>query len=48
MAYSRPQTKSTSTKGEGKKKIAEIQMKERGRVLKPTSNEFMESVLKTR
>ena len=40
-------TNSTSAKGEGKKKTAESQMKERGSALKPTSNEFMESVLKT-
>ena len=39
---------STSTKGEGKKKTAESQMKERGSGLKTTSNEFMESVLETR
>ena len=32
-------------KGEGKKKTAESQMKERGGRLKPTSNEFMESEL---
>ena len=46
IAYqSRAYTNSTSTKGEGKKKTAESQMKERGSRLKPTSNEFMESVL---
>ena len=31
----------------GKKKTAESQKKERGSGLKPTSNEFMESVLET-
>ena len=45
IAYSRAYTNSTSTKGEGKKKTAESQMKEKGSGLKPTSNEFMESVL---
>ena len=45
IAYSRAYTNSTSTKGEGKKKTAESQMKERGSRLKLTSNEFMESVL---
>ena len=45
IAYSRAYTNSTSAKGEGKKKTAESQMKERGGRLKPTSNEFMESVL---
>lgn len=35
VAYSREYTNSTSTKGEGKKKIAESQMKERGSGLKP-------------
>ena len=45
IAYSRAYTNRTSTKGEGKKKTAESQMKERGSRLKPTSNEFMESVL---
>ena len=44
IAYSRAYTNSTS---EGKKKTAESQMKERESALKPTSNEFMESVLKT-
>ena len=34
-------------KGEGKKKTAESQMKERRSALEATSNEFMESVLKT-
>jgi len=38
----------TSTKGEGKKKTAESQMKERGSGLKTTSNELMKSVLETR
>jgi len=47
-AHSRAHTNSTSTKGEGKKKTAESQMKERGSRLKTTSNEFMESVLETR
>ena len=45
IAYSRAYTNSTSTKGEGKKKTAESQMKERGSGLQPTSNEVMESVL---
>ena len=45
--YSRAYTNSTSARGEGKKKTAESQIKERGSALKPTSNEFMESVLKT-
>ena len=45
IAYSRAYTNSTSTKGQGKKKTAESQMKEKGSGLKPTSNEFMESVL---
>ena len=47
-AYSRAYSNSTSTKGEGKKKTAESQMKERGSGLKTTSNVFMESVLETR
>ena len=34
-------------KRSGKKKTAESQKKERGSGLKPTSNEFMESVLET-
>lgn len=48
IAYSRAYTNSTSTKGEGKTKTAESQMKERGSGLKPMSDEFMESVLETR
>ena len=48
VAYSREYKNSTSTKGEGKKKTAESQMKERGSRLEPTSDEFMESMLKTR
>ena len=48
IAYSRAYTNSTSTKREGKTKTAESQMNERGRGLKPTSDEFMESVLETR
>ena len=47
-AYSRAYSNSTSTKGEGKKKTAESQMKERGSGLKITSNRLMESVLETR
>ena len=47
-AYSREYTNNTSTKVKGKMKTAESQSKERGRGLKPTSNEFMESVLETR
>jgi len=37
-AYSRAYTNSTSTKGEGKKKTADSQMKERGSGLKTMSN----------
>jgi len=37
-AYSRAYTNSTSTKGEGKKKTAESQMKERGSGMETTSN----------
>ena len=48
IAYSRAYTSSTSTKGEGKNKTAKSQMKENGSELKPTSNEFMKSVLETR
>ena len=46
--YLRAYTNSTSTKGKGKRKTTESQMKERGRELKTTSNECMESVLETR
>ena len=48
IAYLRAFTNNTSTKGEGKTKTAVSQMKERGSGLKPTSGEFMESVLETR
>ena len=48
IAYLRAFTNNTSTKGEGKTKTVVSQMKERGSVLKPTSGEFMESVLETR
>ena len=48
IAYLRAFTNNTSTKGEGKTKTAVCQMKERGSGLKPTSCEFMESVLETR
>ena len=47
VTYLREYTDNTSTKEEGKKRTAESKMKERGSGLKPTSNEFMESVLET-
>ena len=43
--YSRAYTNSTSTKGKGKRKTTESQMKERGRELKTTSNECIENDL---
>ena len=46
-ANSRAYSNSTSAKGDGKKKTAESQMKERGSGLKTMSNEFMESMLET-
>ena len=48
-AYSRTYSNSKSTKGEGKNKTVESQMKERGSGLKTTFNEFIrESLLETR